>query len=295
MAIALKKPQTTFTNNLAKLCKWRVVCLMLVTAVVGMSLAPSNYWRYDLCLFGILGIGLAACAGGICNQILEQHIDAKMRRTQHRPLVKDQISPQAASLIFLIFVLLSAGILFYFVNPLTFYLTFLTMFGYSIIYTKILKPNTYQNIVIGGVFGAMPPLLGWTSLTGSISIQPIILVAIIYTWTPSHFWALSLTKIDDYKKTSLPMLPVTHGIPCTQLHIIAYTILLIIVTQLPIIVNLSGVFYGVGANILNIWLFSSMWQVYMDPAPVTCMRAFKRSNFYLMGLFLIMFLDKIIC
>ena len=265
---------------------------MLITAAVGMGLVPYAYIDPIKAFWGIIGIGFLACSGGIFNQVFEYEIDRKMSRTQHRPLVSDAISKKSAILIACAFIIFGSIILYTFTTRLTLYLTIFTMIGYSYIYTKILKPITSQNIVIGGLFGAMPPLLGWTALTGSIHALPLLLVAIIFTWTPSHFWALSLAKIDDYKQTPLPMLPITHGIPCTQIHILAYTVLLIIVTQLPYLLTYCSLFYLITANLANIFLFRSMYAVYQSPTSKNCWLAFKHSNIYLLLIFIGLLLDN---
>lgn len=282
-------------TQLSSLCKWRVVCLMLLTAVIGMSMVPINFWRIDLCLNGLIGIGLSACSGGILNQVFEKEIDAKMSRTAQRLIAKSIVPTNTALSIAGLFMCTSIIILYVFVNPLTCWLTTATMFGYSVIYTKILKPITCQNIVIGGLFGAMPPLLGWTALTNSISALPLIMVAIIFTWTPPHFWSLALTKVSDYEQSGLPMLPVTHGVRCTQIHILAYTILLILITQIPTLLRYSHSVYSIGVNILNLLLLYNMYQVYQKPSMKNCMNAFLHSNIYLLSLFIILFLDRIIC
>lgn len=280
-------------QELVNLCKWRVVSLMLVTAAVGMGLAPTEHQHTLPVLTGLVGIGLLACTGGVLNQVFEYNIDKKMSRTRNRPLVKAIISSQVAMTIALTFLAAGSTILLIFTNKLTFGLTLFTMFGYSVIYTKLLKPTTSQNIVIGGLFGAMPPLLGWTALTGEVHALPVLLVAIIFTWTPSHFWALSLAKIDDYEKTGLPMLPITHGVRCTQIHILAYTILLILVTQLPYLLTFCSSIYLVIVNIANLLLLRSMYKVFCKHDKALCWMAFKHSNIYLLVVFIALFVDHL--
>jgi protoheme IX farnesyltransferase len=277
---------------IAVLCKWRVVLLMLLTAGIGMALAPNTLATPSSVIGGIMGIGLCACSGGVLNQLFERDIDLKMSRTKHRPLAQDTFSTQKALLLFITCILAGACLLYFLTNETTACLTVATMIGYGYIYTKLLKPYTSQNIVIGGLFGAMPPLLGWCAITGKIEPFPLLLVAIIYTWTPSHFWSLSLAQIEDYQKSPLPMLPVTHGIPCTQTQILLYTLLLILVTQLPYLLTYSSIYYLVLVNLANIWLLSAMIKVYQQPTKETCMRAFKRSNIYLMLVFLSLLVGK---
>jgi len=264
---------------------------MLITAAVGMSLVPVQRINLVYSTLSLIGIGLHACASGILNQLFEQDIDQIMSRTKNRPLVNERITRKHAISLVIIFLLLGSIILYTFSNTLTLSLTLFTMLGYSYIYTKLLKPNTSQNIVIGGLFGAMPPLLGWTALTGSLHTLPVLLVAIIFTWTPSHFWALSLAKIDDYRKSPLPMLPVTHGIKCTQVHILGYCILLILITQLPYLLTYFGQIYLIIVNIANILLLRSMFLVYQEATPKRCWQAFKHSNIYLLCIFLTMLID----
>ncbi|MEC7030287.1 MAG: heme o synthase [Pseudomonadota bacterium] len=291
MAHSLSIKQTI--KALATLCKWRVVVLMLVTAAVGMLLAPKNLLNLSNTIGGILGIGLCACSGGIMNQVFETNIDLKMSRTKHRPLVKNRLSIPQALCTAALFITLGVLVLLVTTNQLTIFLTLGTMIGYGYVYTKILKPLTSQNIVIGGLFGAMPPLLGWCAVTNEVSPFPLLLVAIIYTWTPSHFWSLSLAQIDDYKKSSLPMLPVTHGVACTQVQILLYTILLIVITQLPYVFTYTTSRYCIITNIANVWLLSAMYSVYKDPSHKHCLSAFKRSNLYLIAVFAAMIIDRI--
>lgn len=295
MAMVLSQITRAHLRQLSLLCKWRVVCLMLLTSMIGMAMVPIDYWQIRTCVYGLVGIGLSACSGGILNQAFEKDLDAKMSRTSKRPIVQAEIPLKNALWLATAFMLLSILILYFYVNPLTCWLTTSTMFGYSVIYTKILKPLTCQNIVIGGLFGAMPPLLGWTTLTNTISALPLIMVAIIFTWTPPHFWSLALTKISDYEESNLPMLPITHGIRCTQIHILAYTVLLILMTQMPILLRFSHSVYGIGVNLLNLIIFLSMYRVYQSPSHENCMQAFKNSNLYLLSVFVILFLDHLIC
>ena len=279
-------------NDIATLCKWRVVSLMLITAFIGMLLTPSYLWHTNKILTGISGIGLCALSGGVLNQVFESTIDQQMKRTKNRPLVTQTLSHNFAySFAFLLFISGSI-ILYYCNNALSAALTISTMFGYSFIYTKWLKPRTSQNIVIGGIFGAMPPLLGWSALSNNIHLFPVLLVAIIFTWTPSHFWALSLARVEDYKQSPLPMLPITHGVSATQVHILGYGILLTLITQLPYLLYYTSSSYLIFVNILNIWYLKHLYAVYQTPKPYHSFKAFKASNIYLLLLFVTLLMDK---
>lgn len=279
-------------SDIAILCKWRVVSLMLITAFIGMLLAPTHLWQTNKILSGIIGIGLCALSGGVLNQVFESSIDQQMKRTQNRPLVTQNLSHKFAYLLALALSISGGLLLYYNNNPLSAYLTLLTMFGYSFIYTKWLKPRTSQNIVIGGIFGAMPPLLGWSALSNNLHLFPILLVAIIFTWTPSHFWALSLARIEDYKHSPLPMLPITHGVRATQIHILGYGVLLLTITQLPYLLYFTSYLYPILVNILNIWYLKHLYAVYKHPTPYQSFRSFKASNIYLLLLFIVLLLDK---
>jgi protoheme IX farnesyltransferase len=264
---------------------------MLFTSTVGMLIAPYKSWQIQNILGGLLGIAFAAFAAGILNQILEQDIDKKMRRTQNRPLAKNRISSSSAIKTCIGFSFLSSIILISFTNLLTLSLTAFSMIGYSWFYTQILKPNTSQNIVIGGLFGAMPPLLGYCALTNEITAPPLVLVAIIYTWTPPHFWCLALTKIDEYQHSNLPMLPVTHGIHYTKISILAYAVLLIICTQMLFLIGTCNYVYWILVNILNLLFVSRLIKVYHQDQPSVYMKSFIFSNIYLAALFTVIILD----
>ncbi|NNM14637.1 MAG: protoheme IX farnesyltransferase [Gammaproteobacteria bacterium] len=234
-----------------ELTKPRVVALIVFTAIIGMFLAtdvhsaPFPHWQ--ALVFGSLGIWFAAASAAVVNQVLDQRIDAEMNRTRHRPLVTDQLSDKHALVFALVLGVLSMLMLYLWVNPLTALLTFFSLLGYAIIYTAYLKRATPQNIVIGGAAGAAPPLLGWVAVTGEVHAVAIILFLIIFTWTPPHFWALAIHRREEYAKVNIPMLPVTHGVAFTNLHIMFYTILLILVTLLPYLIGFSGWLYLLGA------------------------------------------------
>ena len=234
-----------------ELTKPRVVALIVFTAIIGMFLATdihsSPFPRWEALIFGSLGIWFAAASAAVVNQVLDQRIDAEMNRTKHRPLVTNQLSDKRALAFAVILGIASMLMLYFFVNPLCAALTFFSLLGYAIIYTAYLKRATPQNIVIGGAAGAAPPLLGWVAVTGEVHSVAIILFLIIFTWTPPHFWALAIHRREEYAKVNIPMLPVTHGVEFTNLHILFYTILLIIVTLLPYLIGFSGWVYLIGA------------------------------------------------
>lgn len=214
--------RTGFKDYLT-LCKPKVVLLMLLTAIVGMFLAAPGWVGTTPLILGSLGIGLCAGAAAAINHLVDRHIDAVMSRTKKRPIAQGKIEPYQALIFALLIGTLGVLVLYLWVNPLTAFLTFATLIGYAGIYTGYLKRATPQNIVIGGLAGAAPPLLGWTAVTGSLAPEALLLVLIIFTWTPPHFWALAIYRYKDYEAANIPMLPVTHGIALTKLHILLYT------------------------------------------------------------------------
>ena len=238
-----------------ELCKPKVVALLLLTAVIGMFMATPYMVPLDILLFGTIGIGMAAGAAAVVNHVVDRRIDALMMRTDSRPIPQGNVTPKQAIIFASIMSAVSMSILYWLVNPITAWLTLSGLVGYAFIYTMYLKRATPQNIVIGGISGAIPPLLGWTAVTGingEIPAHALLLVLIIYTWTPPHFWALAIHRRDDYAKADIPMLPVTHGIEFTKTCVLLYTILLIITTVLPWLVGMSGMVYLVGAMILGL-------------------------------------------
>ena len=246
-------------KNYYELCKPNVVLMMLITALVGSLLASKTLAPLSLIALAMIGIGLCASSAAAINQIIDRKVDANMNRTENRPIPLGEVSPVNASIF--AFVLGSFGVLILvlYVNALTAMLTLASLIGYAFIYTVYLKRATPQNIVIGGLAGAAPPLLGWTAVTNSIDPNALLLVLIIFAWTPPHFWALAIHRKDDYAKENIPMLPVTHGVPFTKLQIILYTIILILVSILPFVVLMSGIFYLTSALILGfIFLYYSV-------------------------------------
>jgi len=274
------------------LCKPKVVALLLLTAIVGVVLASPPY---EISLFVLimssLGIGLAAAAGAAINQIVERENDARMARTEGRPLPQGKVTQQSAFIFAVMLAVASVFILTAWINVLTAVLTFASMIGYAVVYTMYLKKATPQNIVIGGLAGATPPLLGWTSVTNSIDPHGLLLVLIIYTWTPPHFWALAIHRRDDYAKVNLPMLPVTHGVEFTKFSIFAYTILMILATVFPYLIRMFGLIYLVSALVLGAYFLYMVLQLMFAEKEKTAIKTFVYSINYLMLLFIAMVVD----
>lgn len=274
-----------------ELCKPRVVALMLITAFVGMLLASQWSIPWRAVVFGMLGIGLAACAGGALNHLIDRRLDALMYRTHSRPIPTGQVSALRAGIFAAVLGMVGLAILLIFVNSLTAWLTVATLISYAVIYTIFLKHATPQNIVLGGLAGAMPPLLGWTAVMGDISYAPLLLVLIIFVWTPPHFWALAIYRHEEYSKADIPMLPVTHGVPFTKLNILLYTILLFVISLLPVIVDMSGLIYLVGAVLLGIGFMYWALRLYRSSDKLIAMKTFRYSIIYLLLLFIFLLVD----
>lgn len=293
MSIAIQKTKSgaSFLYDYVELCKPRVVGLMILTAMVGMCLAPTAAFPIIPFIFGNLGIALVACAAASLNHLADQHIDKLMRRTQRRPIVQGKISPKNSIVFASVLGMTGLIILITLINPLTAVLTFLSLIGYSVCYTLYLKHVTPQNIVIAGIAGASPPLLGWTAVTGSISPEALLLVLIIYTWTPPHFWALSIYRLEDYAKANIPMLPHTHSVAYTKLNILLYTILLICVSSLPFIINMSGIIYFIGVSIINLGFLFQALRLFVSKDKQPAIKTFRYSIFYLAILFLLLLMD----
>jgi len=274
------------------LTKPKVVALLLLTSVVGVVMAspPGDISLLTL-LASTAGIGLAAAAGAVINQIVEWESDAKMARTEGRALPQGKISCQHAFIFAILLASASMFILTAWVNTLTAILTFASMIGYAVVYTMYLKKATPQNIVIGGLAGATPPLLGWTSVSNSIDAEALLMVLIIFTWTPPHFWALAIHRRDDYAKVNLPMLPVTHGVEFTKYAILAYTILMILVTILPYLALMAGLIYLTAALVLGSYFLYMVLKLMFAEKPNTAIRTFVYSINYLMLLFIAMVVD----
>ncbi|MEC5215935.1 protoheme IX farnesyltransferase [Actimicrobium sp. GrIS 1.19] len=276
------------------LTKPRVTQLAVFCAVIGMFLATPELPDWRVALAATIGIWLLAGAAFAVNCLVEREIDSRMARTARRPMARGDITvPQT-----LVFSGVIGGIgiwiLYHFVNPLTMWLTFATFVGYAVIYTMILKPATPQNIVIGGLAGAMPPALGWAAIANDVPMQAWILVLIIFIWTPPHFWSLALYRRDDYAKSGLPMLPITHGMTFTQFHIWLYTIALVATTVLPYATRMSGLIYLVSVSVLNLIFVWYAWQVYRHYTDRISRKMFTYSIIYLSLLFAALLVDHYI-
>lgn len=273
------------------LCKPTIVALIVFTAVVGMFLSTPGLVPWDALVFGTLGIGLAAASAAAINHIVDQHIDSIMSRTRRRPLPRGNIGTTAAIRLALALGLLSMAILLVFVNALTAVLTLLSLIGYGFIYTMYLKRATPQNIVIGGAAGAAPPVLGWTAVTNTLDPSALLLFLIIFAWTPPHFWALAIYRRNDYANAEIPMLPVTHGVEFTRLHILLYTVVLFVVTLLPYVTYMSGLLYLCGAVGLGGGFLYYALRMQRDHSDRLALATFNYSIVYLMALFAFLLVD----
>ncbi|MBV8464311.1 MAG: protoheme IX farnesyltransferase [Burkholderiales bacterium] len=273
------------------LTKPRVVALIVFCAVIGMFLAVPGLPPLGPLLAATVGIGLVAGAAAAINCLVEQRIDAVMARTRGRPLPRGQVTTSET----LVFALIVGGVglwlLAAFVNVLTMWLTLATFVGYAIIYTVLLKPNTPQNIVIGGASGAMPPILGWAAMTGAVSHDAMILFLIIYAWTPPHFWALALYRREEYARAGLPMLPVTHGEAFTRLHVLLYTFILTGVTLLPVATGMAANIYLFSALALDAVFLAYAWRIWRNYSDALARSAFRYSILYLSLLFAALLVD----
>ena len=273
------------------LTKPRVVSLIIFTAVVGMFLSTPSGLPLSAFMFGTLGIALASGSAAAINQILDLHFDKGMLRTSRRPLPTGTLSTREALLFALVIGVASMAILTLWVNTLTAVLTFITLIGYSIVYTVYLKHATPQNIVIGGAAGAAPPVLGWTAITGQVAPDALLLFLIIFLWTPPHFWSLALYREKEYAKVGIPMLPVTHGREFTQLQILLYTVLLAAVTIMPFATHMSGWLYFIGAIVLNAGFLYHAVRLYRDYSDELARKTFRYSINYLALLFALLLID----
>ncbi|MGI4812530.1 MAG: heme o synthase [Janthinobacterium lividum] len=273
------------------LTKPRVTQLAVFCAVIGMFLATPGMVPWRVLIGGTVGIGLLAGAAFAVNCLVEQKIDAAMRRTAWRPSANGQISTAQILLFSIVLGALGMWTLYKFTNPLTMWLTIATFVGYAVIYTLLLKPATPQNIVIGGAAGAMPPALGWAAVTGSVPAEAWILVLIIFVWTPPHFWALALYRRADYENAGLPMLPNTHGEKFTRLHILLYTIILFAVSLMPFAARMSGVVYLASAIVLGALFLSYAWRIWREYSDALARQTFRYSIVYLTLLFAALLID----
>jgi protoheme IX farnesyltransferase len=274
-----------------ELCKPNVVLVMIVTAVIGMFLSVPGMVPARVLVLGNLGIALCAAAAAAVNHLVDRHIDLKMARTLNRPVAQGRIEPAQVLLFAAVLGTVGMAILMVWINALTAWLTLASLLGYAVVYTLYLKRATPQNIVIGGLAGAAPPLLGWTAVTGEVHSHALLLVLIIFAWTPPHFWALALHRKDEYARADIPMLPVTHGERYTKLHILLYTILMILVTVLPYLTGMSGWLYLLGALVLGGGFLYWALRLYWGADATLGMTTFKYSIVYLLALFAIMLAD----
>ena len=273
------------------LTKPRVVQLIVFCAVIGMLLAAPGLPDPRVALAATAGIWLVAAAAAAFNCLVEQRIDAKMARTAWRPTAKGELTSVQALFFSVVLCALGSALLYFAVNPLTMWLTFATFVGYAVVYTVVLKPLTPQNIVIGGASGAMPPVLGWAAMRGEVGPEALMLCLIIFLWTPPHFWALALYRAEDYRRSGLPMLPVTHGNEFTRLHVLLYTLVLFAGTLLPFIYGMSGLLYLAAAVVLGGWFIVYAFRLWRRYSDALARRTFRFSIVHLSLLFAALLLD----
>jgi len=273
------------------LTKPRVVQLIVFCAVIGMLMATPGVPDLKVALAATAGIWLVAAAAAAFNCLVEQRIDSRMARTAWRPTARGQLTNTQTLSFSTVLCVAGSGLLYVFVNPLTMWLTFATFVGYAVIYTVLLKPMTPQNIVIGGASGAMPPVLGWAAIRGDVGHEAMIMCLIIFLWTPPHFWALALYRAEDYRKSGLPMLPVTHGAEFTRLHVFLYTLVLFAGTLLPFVSGMSGVLYLIAALALNAGFVGYAWKLWRQYSDRLARKTFRYSIIYLSLLFAALLVD----
>ena len=274
-----------------ELCKPKVVALMLLTSVIGMCLATQGWVPVDIFLLGNIGIALCAGSAAVVNHVVDRRIDTLMARTQNRPVAVGKVPPVNALIFSLVMGVFGMTTLLLFVNSLTAWLTLGSLLGYAVVYTMFLKRATPQNIVIGGLAGAAPPLLGWTAVTGQLEGNGLLLVLIIFAWTPPHFWALAIHRKKEYAKADIPMLPVTHGDQYTKVHIFLYTVILLVVSVMPWLAKMSGIIYLSSALFLGGRFLFWAWVLLKDARPHAAIKTFHFSITYLMLLFVALLTD----
>jgi protoheme IX farnesyltransferase len=274
-----------------ELTKPNVVALMILTSVIGMLMAVPGMVPLDALILGNLGIAMVAGAAAAVNHLVDQQVDQKMARTRNRPMAQGRIGPLQAGIFATVLGGAGMAILLVWVNALTAWLTLASLVGYAVIYTMFLKRATPQNIVIGGLAGAAPPLLGWTAVTGEVTGHALLLALIIFAWTPPHFWALAIHRKEEYAAVDIPMLPVTHGVAFTKLHILLYTLIMFLVTLLPFATRLSGPLYLLGAVVLGCGFLYWAIELLRDKNPQAPIETFRYSIVYLMALFVVMLVD----
>ncbi len=273
------------------LTKPRVVQLIVFCAVIGMLLAEPGWPSLRLALPATIGIWLVASAAAAFNCLVEQAIDSKMARTAWRPTAKGELGSAQALLFSALLCSLGSALLYWWVNPLTMWLTFATFVGYAVIYTVVLKPLTPQNIVIGGASGAMPPVLGWAAMRNDVGPEALVMCLIIFLWTPPHFWALALYRVEDYRRAGLPMLPVTHGSDFTRLNVLLYTLVLFAATLLPFIIGMSGWLYLAAAVVLGAGFIAYGWRLWRNYSDALARKTFRFSLWHLSLLFAALLID----
>ena len=278
-------------RNYYELCKPNVVALIVFTALVGMFLSTLGMVPWQALIFGTLGIGLASASAAAVNHVVDNHVDAIMARTKNRPLPTGHLDARRALIFATSLGVVAMLILIFLVNTLTAVLTFISLIGYAVVYTMYLKRATPQNIVIGGAAGAAPPVLGWTAVTGDVDGHALLLFLIIFAWTPPHFWALAIHRREEYAKVDIPMLPVTHGVAFTRLQILLYTIILLLVSVLPFVTRMSGVFYLGGALALGFGFLYYAVMLHRADDERLPIRTFGYSIFYLTALFAFLLID----
>ena len=291
MTATLTTPAAARWRQYMALTKPRVVQLIVFCAVIGMLMAEPGWPRLALLLPATAGIWLMASAAAAFNCLVEQVIDRKMARTAWRPTARGQLS-NAQALSFSAVLCAAGSVLLYgWVNPLTMWLTFATFVGYAVVYTVVLKPMTPQNIVIGGASGAMPPVLGWAAMRNDVGPEALVMCLIIFLWTPPHFWALALYRVEDYRRAGLPMLPVTHGSDFTRLNVLLYTVVLFAATLLPFVIGMSGWIYLASAVVLGVWFIAYGFQLLRNYSDALARKTFRFSILHLSLLFAALLID----
>jgi len=289
--ITLAKTEPVSWRRYYELTKPKVVMLILFTALVGMLLAAPGMVAWETLVFGLLGIGLAAAAGAVVNHVVDQRIDRIMERTRGRPLPSGRMDAPHAIAFALTLATIAMVVLMVWVNALTAALTFGAFIGYAVIYTIFLKRSTPQNIVWGGLAGALPPLLGWTAVSGEVHTHALLLVLLIFVWTPPHFWALAIKRRDEYARAAIPMLPVTHGIAFTKQQVFIYTLMLLAVSLMPVFAHMSGLLYLAGAVGLGLGFVYHAWRLLRGEGDAWAMKTFGYSIVYLTALFAVLLVD----
>jgi len=292
--IAVVSPQLATWQDYLALCKPKVVLMILITAMVGMYLASEQKFDIKLILIANIAIGFAASAAAVINHVIDVNIDAKMQRTKWRPLVNQRISNKQALFFSASLATSSMFLLLYYINILTAFLTLIGFIGYALVYSCFLKHKTPQNIVYGGVAGAIPPLLGWTSITNNIAVEPLILTLIIFLWTPAHFWPLAIDRLADYRQANVPMLPVIKGVDYTKTCIVIYTLATVIASLLPYFFHYSGELYLSLAVLLGSWFAYYAIQLKITVDNQLALKTFHVSIYYLIALFVALLVDRLI-